>query len=115
MMAKPRSRRQGQKMKVDWAKESVLGAMVSAAFTAMASNSGLDGVVAASAAARIHDFMILCGITMAMVCGLSAVVLIVYQAFEDMARKTVSSAQGGWGLRSFGNLQTAKFLKIFLP
>lgn len=104
-----------KKIRVNWANECVIGALLSAAFTAMASNSGMEGVTASSIPARLHDFIILGGMAMGMICGIAAVILILAQIVEAVVRQIHAVTRGELGGKSFANLQFAKFVKIFLP
>lgn len=104
---------QRKKIKVNWAHECVLGAMISAAFTVFASNAGTEGVLKSSISDRLHDFIIIGGITMGTICGLAAVFLIFVQTVEMVVRKLHAATRDGW--MPFGNLRFAKFVKIFLP
>jgi len=69
-------------LKINWAKEAAIGAVISAVFTVMASNSGTAGVTDASFAARMHDFMIIGGLVMSMVCCYATMVLVLGQVLD---------------------------------
>ena len=99
-------------VKVNWARECVVGAMISAIFTLMASNAGAEGVAAASIPARVHDFIMIGGITMGAVCGIAAVILIMYQAVESVTHAISDAAKG---INPVNQLHFVKFVKIFLP
>lgn len=102
--------------KVNWVNECVAGAMLSAIFTVMAAHSGAEGVATGSFVNRMHDFIILGGITMTMVCGFAAVLLIMHQVVASAAEAEPQKSNVSWKKAGFfGTLQTAKFIKIFLP
>ena len=106
----------GKKIKINWAQECVTGALLSAAFTVLAANAGTGGVMPASLADHVHEFIIMGGVAMGLICGLSAVVLIFIQILRDIfihltAKRENAAKTGSW----FGQLQAVRFVKIFLP
>jgi hypothetical protein len=94
--------------KVNWAGECMTGAMLSAIFTVMSAHAGAEGVVEGSFAEQFHTFITLGGFVMAVLCGVAGLSVLLYQLLNNLVRKNFSA-------RPAGNLQTAKFLKIFLP
>ncbi len=101
------------KIKVNWINESIAGAILSTAFTTMAAHSGANGVEADSLAQHLHDLVIVGGTAMAVICSLTAILLIGISALRIAARK--AAAMFSYGFGPAGNLQTVKLLKIFLP
>lgn len=110
------SNQPSQKVKVNWVNECVVGALVSTVFTLMAANSGMLGVEGGSLADRVHSVVVVGGISMAILCTLAAIALLVLQILEGLAQKTVAAVgDTAKGIKPISAFQAAKFVKIFLP
>ena len=100
-------------LKISWAKECFTGAILSAVFTVMAQNSGAEGVVEGDISDKIHQIIIIGGITMAVICATAGVAITLRNVVVKMMRQTKSSEVRHAGF--FAPLRTARFLNIFLP
>jgi mannose/fructose/N-acetylgalactosamine-specific phosphotransferase system component IIC len=99
-------------IEVNWVNECIAGSLISAVLTVLAAYSGTQGVKELSLSQHVHDGVIAGGILMSAVCGFAAIVLALHRclSMSDLPGDTPSPRPS-----FFRRLQTAKFLKIFMP
>lgn len=108
MSLKDVSGNQPDKMEISWAKECIIGALVSIAFTVMAMNAGTAGVEPDSIAEHLHNLLVIGGVSMAALCGTAAAVLVVLQIASSavVAVRTIKPAK---------QFAAVRLMKIFMP
>lgn len=105
-----------QKVQVNWANECILGTVLSALFTVMASNSTPFGMTDTGTARHLHDFIIMGGVSMSIFCWMSAMFLVMTQMLHGLYHQAIGAASPDPKVnRPVSAAQAMKFIKIFLP